>query len=45
VLTTNYLCTYKEERVYSSPTETINMDKIKIVKSDDKSNSNIFVNC
>ena len=46
VLTLTHLYTFKKEKVYSSPTEDIEIVKVKTVKSDEsKSSSNIFVYC
>ncbi len=44
VLTNNTLSTYEKERVYSNPTEVIDVNRIKTIKSDEKASSNIFVN-
>lgn len=38
-----HICTYEKERVYSSPTEVIDIPKIKTIKSDDNQSSYIFV--
>jgi hypothetical protein len=35
--------TFKSEKVYSSPTETIDVNLIKTVKSDENTSTNIFV--
>jgi len=37
------LYTFKKEREYSSPTEEIEIAKIKTVKSDENTSTNIFV--
>jgi hypothetical protein len=41
-LTSKYLCTYEKENDYSSPTEVIEIGKVKTVKSDEKDQT-IFV--
>lgn len=43
VLTNSALATYESERNYSSPTEVVEVTNIKTIKSDDNSNSFIFV--
>jgi hypothetical protein len=43
VLTTSNLYTFKNEKVYDNATEAVKINKIKIVKSDDKTQTNIFV--
>ncbi len=43
MLTLNNLYTFKKEREYSKPTEEIEISKIKTVKSDENTSTNIFV--
>jgi hypothetical protein len=43
VLTEENLCTFEKERVYLNPTEIISVARIKTIKSDDKTSSNIIV--
>lgn len=43
VLTLNNIFTFKAEKEYTKPTETINVSNIKTVRSDENSSSNIFV--
>ena len=43
MLTDKYILTYEKERLYSDPTEIIDINKIKTVKSDDNPLSFIFV--
>ena len=40
----NNFCTFEKEKVYSSPTEVIDIPNIKTIKSDDNTSSYIFVN-
>lgn len=42
-MTTSVLATFENEKNYSSPTEVIEISKIKTIKSDDNTNSFIFV--
>jgi hypothetical protein len=37
------LATFEDEKNYSSPTEVVEINKIKTIKSDDNTNSFIFV--
>ena len=43
VLTNKHLLTYEEEKIYTNPTEIIDISSIKTVKSDDNPLSFIFV--
>ncbi len=43
VLSDKYLLTFEKEKVYSNPTETIDVSSIKTVKSDDNPLSFVFV--
>jgi hypothetical protein len=38
-----YILTFKEERQYTSPTEKIEVDSIRIVRPDDTNKNNIIV--
>ena len=39
----NNICTFEKERTYNHATETIDVPKIKTIKSDDNQSSYIFV--
>ena len=43
VLTTEIFYTFENEKVYSNPTEALEIKKIKTVKTDDSRNGNYFV--
>ena len=43
VLTTTFLYTFENQGIYKNPTETIDITKIKTVKTDDSRNGFFFV--
>ena len=43
VLTTSFVYTFENEKAYRNPTETIDVKKIKTVKTDDTKNGFFFV--
>ena len=43
VLTSQNLYTFENEKLYSNPTETLDITKIKTVKTDETKQGNFFV--